>query len=345
MATRPFAIEDIGPQVADSLRGEDLCGMSQLTPSQVRSILDLAGAVKKHPEVYRSALTHKQMVLFFEKASLRTRLTFEVAMNTLGGQAIFVDQSGSLLGERESLADIGRNLERWVDVVVLRTFSHATVTGIAESAKVPVINALSDLEHPCQALADLQTIEERMGSLRALRIAFVGDGNNVAQSLMLGAALTGAQFVIATPKGYAPKTEYVTLTKQIASETGARIELTHDPRHAVKGADAVYTDVWASMGQESESAERERIFTPYQVNSELMALASPKAIFMHCLPAHRGLEVTDEVFDSEQSVVFDQAENRLHAQKSVLLHLLDTGMPRHRKAARGTTSPISSRSF
>jgi ornithine carbamoyltransferase len=344
MATRPFALADIGPQVADSLRGEDLCGLSQLTPSQLRSILDLAAAVKKHPEVYRTALTHKQMVLFFEKASLRTRLTFEVAMNTLGGQAIFVDQSGALLGQRESLADIGRNLERWVDVVVLRTFSHATITGIAENAKVPVINALSDLEHPCQALADLQTIEERFGSLRALKIAFVGDGNNVAQSLMLGAALTGAHFALATPKGYGPQSELVALAKQIATETGAKIEFTHDPVKAVTNANAVYTDVWASMGQESESQIREKVFMPFQVNADLMKHAVPNAIFMHCLPAHRGLEVTDEVFDSEQAVVFDQAENRLHAQKSVLLHLLDTGMPRHRKQVRNTASPIS-RSF
>jgi ornithine carbamoyltransferase len=266
-------------------------------------------------------------------------------MNTLGGQPIFVDQSGSLLGERESLADIGRNLERWVDVVVLRTFSHATITGIAQHSKVPVINALSDLEHPCQALADLQTIEERLGPLHEQRIAFVGDGNNVAHSLMLGAALAGAEFAIATPEGYGPQAGILALAKQIGSETGANIEWTHDPIEAATGADAVYTDVWASMGQESQASKREQVFMPFQVNSELMAHASPQAIFMHCLPAHRGLEVTDEVLDSDQSVVFDQAENRLHAQKSVLLHLLDSGTPRQRKPVRDTASIISTRSL
>lgn len=340
MASRAFVI-DQSASVAQSLLGEDLCEMAQLSPAQVQSILELALHVKAQPQMYRDALAHKQMVLFFEKASLRTRVTFEVAMNTLGGQAIFVDQSGSLLGARESLADIARNLERWVDVVVLRTFSHETVAGIARHAGVPVINALSDREHPCQALADLLTLKERFGSLKGLRIAFVGDGNNVAHSLMLGAALTGADFVIASPDGYGPDAAIVALARQFAEETGSTIECTHDAMQAVKGADAVYTDVWASMGQESEADERALTFAPFQVNSELMGLAKPTALFMHCLPAHRGLEVTDEVLDSPQSAVFDQAENRLHAQKAVLLHLLDSGLPRLRKPIRNSSTTIT----
>jgi ornithine carbamoyltransferase len=341
MHAAEFPANTVNNDAANSLRGEDLCEMAQLSSAQVRSILDLAMHVKAEPAAYRDALAHKQMVLFFEKASLRTRVTFEVAMNTLGGQAIFVDQSGSLLGERESLADIARNLERWVDVVVLRTFSHDTVAGIARHAHVPVINALSDREHPCQALADLLTLQERFGSLQGLRIAFIGDGNNVAHSLMLGAALTGANFVIASPEGYGPDESIVALARQFAEETGSTIECTNDPVQAATGADAVYTDVWASMGQEAEADERARIFSPFQVNADLMAKASPDAIFMHCLPAHRGLEVTDEVLDSAQSVVFDQAENRLHAQKAVLLHLLDSGMPRRRKPVRNNAATIS----
>jgi ornithine carbamoyltransferase len=345
MATRAFVVDNSLPETADashSLLNEDLCEMAQLSAAQVASILELAVHVKAQPQMYHDALAHKQMVLFFEKASLRTRVTFEVAMNTLGGQAIFVDQSGSLLGERESLADIARNLERWVDVVVLRTFSHATVAGIARHARVPVINALSDREHPCQALADLLTLKERFGSLQGLRVAFIGDGNNVAHSLMLGCALVGANFVIATPEGYEPDSSIVSLARQFAEETGSRIECTHDPIEAVRAADAVYTDVWASMGQEQEAEERARIFAPFQVNAQLMAHASPEAIFMHCLPAHRGLEVTDEVLDSAQSVVFDQAENRLHAQKAVLLHLLDSGLPRQRKPVRSNAAAIQS---
>jgi len=241
----------------------------------------------------------KQMVMFFEKPSLRTRLTFEAGMTSLGGTAMFVDQSKSRLDARETLSDIAHNLERWVDVIVLR-----------------------DLEHPCQALADYFTLQERFGDLRKITLAYVGDGNNVAHSLMLTCACIGSSIRIATPKGYAPNPQIVADARKIAKETGAQIELLTDPRAAVAGVDAVYTDAWASMGQEHEAAQRAEIFQSYQVNRQLMAEAASHAAFMHCLPAHRGEEVTDEVMDSDNSVIFEQAENRLHVQKSILYLLL-----------------------
>ncbi|HEX8813714.1 MAG TPA: ornithine carbamoyltransferase, partial [Terracidiphilus sp.] len=263
-----------------------------------------------------------QMVMFFEKPSLRTRLTFEAGMTGLGGTAMFVDQSQSRLDARETLSDIAHNLERWVDVIVLRTFAQETIEGMARFASVPVINALSDLEHPCQALADYFTLQERYGDLRKISLAYVGDGNNVAHSMMLTCACLGSSIRIATPKGYAPNAQIVSDARKIAKQTSAKIELLTDPQAAVAGVDAIYTDAWASMGQEQEAGQRAEIFPPYQVNRLLMAQAAPHAAFMHCLPAHRGEEVTDEVMDSENSVVFEQAENRLHVQKSILYLLL-----------------------
>ena len=262
------------------------------------------------------------MVMFFEKPSLRTRLTFEAGMASLGGTTMFVDQSKSRLDEREKLSDIAHNLERWVDVIVLRTFSQETITGMARHASIPVINALSDLEHPCQALADYFTLTERFGDLKDITLAYVGDGNNVAHSLLLTCACVGSSIRIATPKGYACNAQIVADARKIAKQTGARIEFLTDPHAAVTGVDAVYTDAWASMGQEQEAAERVQIFRPYQVNQALMAEAAPHAAFMHCLPAHRGEEVTDDVMDSEQSVIFEQAENRMHIQKAILYLLL-----------------------
>jgi ornithine carbamoyltransferase len=243
-------------------------------------------------------------------------------MAALGGTSMFVDQTAAPLGARESLSDIAHNLERWVDVVVLRTFAHSTITGMAEHATIPVINALSDIEHPCQALADFFSLQEKFGDLRALRLAYVGDGNNVAHSLLLTAACLGSSITAASPPGYGPKADIIGRALVIAARTGASIEITNDPYAAVAGADAVYTDVWASMGQEHEAAERRVIFAPYQVNESLFAVAAPHAVFMHCLPAHRGEEVTAAVIDSPQSAVFDQAENRLHVQKAVLLLVL-----------------------
>jgi ornithine carbamoyltransferase len=307
---------------AARLAGEDLCSISDLSSAEVRAILKLGHDVKRNPRAYRHALDAKQMVLMFEKASLRTRLSFETGINTLGGNAIFLDQTNSPLGERESIADVARNVERWVDVIVLRTYAHDTITEMAANSRVPVINALSDFEHPCQALADFMTLEEHFGTVAGLNFTYVGDGNNVCHSLMLTGAQLGANVTIATPRGYSPDIEIVTIAREIAEKNGCGINLLQDPHAAVEGADAIYTDVCVSMGMEHESTKREPIFRPFQVNETLMKEAKPTAVFMHCLPARRNAEVTDEVLDGPQSIVFDQAENRLHAQKALLLLLL-----------------------
>jgi len=272
--------------------------------------------------------------MFFEKPSLRTRLTFEAAMASMGGTAFFVDQREERLGTRETLSDVAHNVERWVHGMVLRTFSHATIEDMATHASIPVVNALSNVEHPCQALADYFTLQERFGDLKKVCLAYVGDGNNVAHSLILTAATLGSHIRVATPKGYEPDAEIVEHAKEVAAETGAKVELLNDPHQAVAGADAIYTDAWTSMGWEHEAEQRSQVFVPYQVNEALMAEAAPRAVFMHCLPAHRGEEVTDAVIDSEQSVVFDQAENRMHVQKAILLLLLGGEMGRQK--ARST---------
>ena len=303
----------------------DLISTRDLGPSGVEAVLHLAEIMKLRPSDFRKSLAGKQMVMFFEKPSLRTRLTFESGMASLGGQAYFVDQTQSRIDAREKLSDIAHNLERWVDVIVLRTFVQQTIEGMAEHAAVPVINALSDLEHPCQALADYFTLRERFGDLKGICLAYVGDGNNVAHSLLLTCACLGSSIRVATPAGYSPHSEIVADALEIAGHTGASIELLEDPMAAVAGVDAVYTDAWASMGQEHEAGQRAEIFPPYQVNERLMAEAASHAVFMHCLPAHRSQEVTDAVMDSERSVIFEQAENRLHVQKAVLHLLLKSG--------------------
>jgi len=300
----------------------DVVSTRDLGPQGVEAVLHLAELMKSRPSVFSRSLAGKQMVMFFEKPSLRTRLTFESGMVSLGGTAMFVDQSKAPLDAREKLSDIAHNLERWVDVIVLRTFSQETITGMARYASVPVINALSDLEHPCQALADYFTLKERFGDLKEVTLAYVGDGNNVAHSLLLTCACLGSSIRIATPKGYSCNPQIVADARKIAKQTGANLEFLTEPHAAVAGVDAIYTDAWASMGQEHESAKRATIFAPYQVNRELMAEAATNAVFMHCLPAHRGEEVTEEVMDSEQSVIFEQAENRLHVQKAILYLLL-----------------------
>ena len=319
-------LQSRAPAVLETFPGTfwcpDLVSTRDLGPQGVQAVLHLAELMKSRPSVFQRSMAGKQMVMFFEKPSLRTRLTFEAGMTSLGGTAMFVDQSKSRLDARETLSDIAHNLERWVDVIVLRTFAQETIEGMAGYASVPVINALSDLEHPCQALADYFTLQERFGDLKKISLAYVGDGNNVAHSLLLTSACLGSSIRIATPKGYSPNAEIVADARKIAKQTGARIELLTDPHAAVAGVDAVYTDAWASMGQEQEAGQRAAIFPPYQVNRQLMAEAAPHAVFMHCLPAHRGEEVTDEVMDSENSVVFEQAENRLHVQKSILYLLL-----------------------
>jgi ornithine carbamoyltransferase len=309
--------------------GEDLISINDLGPSGVSAILDLAALMKDRPADFRGALAGKQVVMFFEKPSLRTRLTFEAGITSLGGHAFFVDQTASRIDAREKLSDIAHNLERWVDGIVLRTFAHSTVTGMAEHAAIPVVNALSDLEHPCQALADCLTLQEKFGDLRNVKLAYVGDGNNVAHSLLLAAACLGSTIRMGTPEGYGPNTEIVKEAKNIAATTGASIQILTDVHKAVAGADAIYTDAWASMGQESEAARRKETFSAYQVNDKLFSGAAPSALFMHCLPAHRGEEVTDAVIDSARSVVFDQAENRLHVQKAILMMLLGGSVQRY----------------
>jgi ornithine carbamoyltransferase len=307
---------------AARLAGEDLCSIADLSSAEVRAILKLGHDVKRSPAEYRHALDAKQMVLMFEKASLRTRLAFETGINTMGGNAIFVDQTNSPLGERESIADVARNVERWVDVIVLRTYAHDTITEMAANSRVPVINALSDFEHPCQALADFMTLEEHFGAAAGLNFTYVGDGNNVCHSLMLTGAQLGVNVTVATPRGYSPDIEIVTLARDIAQANGCEVRLLQDPQAAAEGADAIYTDVCVSMGMEHESSKRAPIFRPFQVNEALMQKASSNAVFMHCLPARRNAEVTDAVLDGPQSIVFDQAENRMHAQKALLLLLL-----------------------
>jgi ornithine carbamoyltransferase len=301
----------------------DLVSVADLSPQEIEAILHMTAAIKARPADYRGTLAGKHVALFFEKPSLRTRLTFEAGVAGLGGTTSFVDERGARVDQRESLSDIARNLERWVQAIVLRTFAHATVTGMAEHARVPVINALTDHEHPCQALGDYFTLQEKFGDLRRVRLAFVGDGNNVAHSLLLTAASLGSAIAVATPPGYEPDQAVVASAQKLALQTGATIRLTADPVEAVSGADAVYTDVWASMGQESEAPHRQGIFGAYQVNETLFAAAGPRALFMHCLPAHRGEEVVDAVIDCPRSVVFDQAENRMHVQKAILLFLLE----------------------
>jgi ornithine carbamoyltransferase len=311
----------------------DLVSIGDLGSSGVQAILQLAKVIKARPSDFRNALDGKQVVMFFEKPSLRTRLTFESGVASMGGAAHFVDQTSGRLDAREKLSDIAHNLERWMDAIVLRTFSQATIEGMAEYASIPVINALSDHEHPCQALADYLTLTEHFGDVRNITLAYVGDGNNVAHSLLLTAACLGSTVRVGTPAGYAPNATVVADARAIAAKTGASIELFTDPREAVAGVDAIYTDAWASMGQEDEAEQRALIFPPYQVNDSLVAHAAPGAVVMHCLPAHRGEEITDAVIDSERSVVFDQAENRLHVQKAIL-HLLLRGGGKNRMPAR-----------
>lgn len=329
MSSQTFNMTQVvQPPAAGVFPCRDLVSIRDLGPSGVEAIFQLAGLMKSRPSDFRGALAGKQMVMFFEKASLRTRLTFEAGMASMGGATFFVDQTRGRLDAREKLSDIAHNLERWVDAIVLRTYSHATVEGMAEHACIPVINALSDLEHPCQALADYFTLQERFGDLKNICLAYVGDGNNVAHSLLLTAASLGSRIRVATPSGYGPDPQILAGARDIASRSGASVELLTDPREAVCGADAVYTDAWVSMGHEHQTAERAKIFPPYQVNEELVAEAAPHAVFMHCMPAHRGLEITDGVMDSIRSVVFEQAESRLHVQKAILLLLLGGGVSR-----------------
>jgi ornithine carbamoyltransferase len=297
---------------------QDLISIDDFSGEELSFILDTAARLKREPGLVATLATGKTLAMIFEKASLRTRVTFEVGMTQMGGHAIYLQPSDIGLGTREPVKDVARNLARWVQLIMARTFRHDTIVELAACAPIPVINALSDLEHPCQALADFLTLREHKGDLAGRTLAYVGDGNNVANSLMLLAAKLGMRCVIGCPAGYAPPAELVARAQAVAAETGASVEITSDPVAAVTGADAVYTDVWTSMGQEAEREERLRVFPSYQLNAALLRHAKPDAVVMHCLPAHRGEEITDEVVEGPQSVVLDEAENRLHAQKAVM---------------------------
>jgi ornithine carbamoyltransferase len=301
---------------------KDFISVHDLTLYEFSQILDLTREIKERPLRFQRKLKNKILAMIFEKPSLRTRVTFEAGMLQLGGEAIYLSPSDIQMGKRESAFDVAKNLERWVDGIMVRTFAHKNVVELAQAASIPVINGLTDLLHPCQAMADFFTIKEKQGDLQNFKLAYVGDGNNVCHSLLLAAAKAGSTMSIATPRGFEPKPEIVSQAQEDAKDTGAKFSFSNDPLEAVKEADAVYTDVWTSMGQEHEKEKRGNIFAAYQVNRKLMAKAKANALFMHCLPAHRGEEVTDDVIDSSQSVVYYQAENRLHIQKAILFLLL-----------------------
>ncbi|HEX79392.1 MAG TPA: ornithine carbamoyltransferase [Dehalococcoidia bacterium] len=299
---------------------KDLLSVSDLSGDDIQLLLSDAEEIKASG--WLSALDGKVMALLFEKPSLRTRVSLEIAMRQLGGQSLYLSPTEVGLGERESIPDVARVIGRYTDIIAVRAFKHDTVQTLAEYADIPVINALSDLEHPCQALTDIFTIREKKRKLAGLTLAYVGDGNNVANSLMLAASLTGMNFRIASPKGYRVQENILQLAQGYAAESGADVLCADKPQQAVAGADVVYTDVWISMGQEAEANKRRRAFNSFQVNGELMSLAREDAILMHPLPAHRGEEVSEDVLDSPQSVVFDQAENRMHLEKALLMHML-----------------------
>jgi ornithine carbamoyltransferase len=300
----------------------DFLSLHDITISEMEALLDLAEEVKAHPEAFVIALQGKMAALIFEKPSLRTRVTFEVGFEQMGGHAVYLAPGDVGLGKRESVKDVAHNLSRWVDVLVVRTFAQKLLEEMAFEASIPIINALTDQLHPCQAIADLMTIREAKGELKGLHLVYVGDGNNVAMALAHATGKVGMHFTIVCPPGYEPIADLLTEARADAESTGAEIEVVHDPKEVLSTADAVYTDVWTSMGQEKESEERRRVFAGYQVNETLMDLAPAEALFMHCLPAHRGEEVTDQVLDGLQSVALEQAENRLHAHKAILLALL-----------------------
>ncbi|WP_372629600.1 ornithine carbamoyltransferase [Cohnella sp.] len=311
-------------QIAAQLKGRDFLGLVDYSPEEIRYLLDLAIEIKrKHKagEVYQP-LKGKSLGMIFEKSSTRTRVSFEVGMYQLGGQALFLSRNDIQMGRGETILDTAQVMSRYLDGMILRTFGHRNVVELARGATIPVINALSDQSHPCQALADYQTALEHKGKLEGLKVAYIGDGNNVLHSLMMGAAKLGMHFSSASPEGYDPSERSVKSSIEAAEETGGSVRILRDPREAIEGADIVYTDVWASMGFEEEQKEREKAFANYQVNEELVKYAKPDYLFMHCLPAHRGEEVSEGVIDGPNSVIFDEAENRLHAQKAIMAAIM-----------------------
>ena len=296
--------------------------LADFSTEELHKLVELAHDVKRNPRAYRDACAGQTLAMIFQKPSLRTRVSFQTGIYQLGGQGIYLGPTDIQLHRGETIADTAQVLSRYVDGIMARVFGHSDVVDLAANAKVPVINGLSDYNHPCQVLADLQTVSEKFGKLAGLKFAYIGDGNNMAHSIMMGCAKVGMDVAIGHPRGYAPEPETATRTREIAATHGSGVLITDDPMEAAADADVIYTDVWASMGQESEAAERLKRFEGFQVDAKMMAVAKPRAIFLHCLPAHRGEEVAAEVIDGPQSVVFDQAENRLHAQKAIMISLM-----------------------
>jgi ornithine carbamoyltransferase len=301
---------------------KDFVSIRDFSPQEIQDILLVGRQIKAYPDVYSEALRGKTLAMVFEKPSLRTRVTFDVGIQQLGGFSVYLSPAEINLGKRESVYDVAKNLERMVQGIMIRTFAHSVVEQMADYGGIPVINGLTDYSHPCQAMADFLTMWEVKGRLEGLKVAYVGDGNNVAHSLMFAGAQLGANVVVATPPGHEPKADAIDWASERARKTGGSCRITDSAKEAVSAADVVYTDVWTSMGQEAEASGRLKNFWSYQVNSDLFACAKSDAIFMHCLPAHRGEEVTNDVIDSARSVVFQQAENRLHVQKAIMLKLM-----------------------
>jgi len=317
-------LEEVQLKLVSSLKGKDLLTLLDYTSEEVQDLINLATQLKKITKAGRCPrlLEGKTLGMIFEKHSTRTRISFEVGMNQLGGKAMFMHSRDMQIGRGEPISDTGHVLSGYLDAIMIRANSHEMVKELADHASIPVINGLTDLYHPCQALADLETIAENKGELKGLKIAYVGDGNNVAHSLVVAAAHVGMDIVVATPEGYEPNEEIIAKAQKIAKENGSLVTVTHDPVAAVKNADAIYADVWTSMGQEEETAKRLVDFKGYQINDELVAHAKPDYMFLHCLPAHREEEVATSVIDGPNSYIFEQAENRLHAQKAVLASVL-----------------------
>lgn len=311
-------------EIAQSMKGRDFLMLVDFTKEELQYLIDLAIELKAKQKAgeEHKLLKGKTIGLIFEKSSTRTRVSFEVGIYQLGGQGLFLSGNDLQIGRGETILDTAQTLSRYLDGIMIRTFEHRKVVELARGATIPVINGLTDLSHPCQALADYQTIYEKHGSFEGVKLAYIGDGNNMVHSLMMGAAKLGIDMSIATPEGYEPDEDIVQQTMAAAEETGAKIVVCRDPKEAIQGANFIYTDVWASMGQEAEQKERELAFADYQIDEELVKLAAPNFMFMHCLPAHRGEEVTEGVIDGEHSIIFDQAENRLHAQKAVMAAIM-----------------------
>ncbi|RJX36966.1 ornithine carbamoyltransferase [Paenibacillus pinisoli] len=317
-------MQAVNEEMAHSLKGRDFLMLVDFTKEELHYLINLAIDLKQKQKAGEThhILKGKTLGMIFEKSSTRTRVSFEVGMYQLGGQGLFLSSNDLQIGRGETIWDTAQTLSRYLDGIMIRTFAHRKVVELARGATIPVINGLTDLSHPCQALADFQTIYEKKGTLEGLKMAYIGDGNNMAHSLMMGAAKLGMHMSIATPEGYEPDSDLVRQTQANAAETGSRLVICHDPKEAVADADIIYTDVWASMGQEAEQKEREVAFANFQVNDELAKYAKKDFQFMHCLPAHRGEEVSESVIDGAQSIIFDQAENRLHAQKAIMAAIM-----------------------